>query len=79
MELFIFKFLPHFIFGAVVLGGLFWLWMFWECMTKESGHDKTVWLLVILFINVPGAFLYYILRRQERLDEAAKLAQSEVS
>lgn len=50
---------------------LFWLWMFVECLTKESseGNDKLVWALVIFFGNLLGALLYLLIRRPERIHE----------
>ncbi|WP_425396287.1 PLD nuclease N-terminal domain-containing protein [Aeoliella sp.] len=60
--------------GVLVLlslaGGVFWLWMLIECLTKEpsEGNDKLVWGLVIFLGSFPGALLYYFLRRNERID-----------
>nr|WP_261361107.1 PLD nuclease N-terminal domain-containing protein [Aeoliella straminimaris] len=49
---------------------VFWLWMLVECLTKEpsEGTDKIIWGLVIFFGNLPGALLYFLIRRNERID-----------
>lgn len=56
---------------AVVGCAAFWLWMLVDCATKERSdtNDKIVWLLIILFLNLIGALLYYFIRRQQRLAE----------
>lgn len=48
----------------------FWLWMFIECLVKEpsDGNDKLLWALVIFFGNFLGAVLYFLIRRNERID-----------
>jgi ATP-dependent Zn protease len=48
-----------------VLASCFWLWMLIECAVIEpsEGNDKLVWILIILFMNLLGALLYFIFRR----------------
>ncbi len=52
-----------------IAGSVFWIWMLVECLTKESseGNDKIIWALVIFFLNLLGAVLYYFIRRPERI------------
>ena len=59
--------------GLGVLGTILWLWMLVECATKESpqGHDKTAWILIILFTHVIGAALYFFVSQPQRRVEAA--------
>jgi hypothetical protein len=45
----------------------FWIWMIVECVTKETGNDRTVWIIVIVFVPWVGAILYYLVRRPERI------------
>ena len=46
----------------------FWIWMLVDCLTKErpEGNDKIVWVLVIIFTNIIGALIYFLVRRPER-------------
>jgi hypothetical protein len=63
----------EFLLGFGILGslialalGLFWVWMLVDCLANQS-EDKLVWFLVIFFLNLLGAFLYYLLARKKRL------------
>jgi hypothetical protein len=59
-------------FGALALVGfVFWLWMLVDCATKESneGNTKVVWILIILFANLVGAVVYWLVRRPQRYAE----------
>ena len=60
--------------GALLLapvflcGFMFWVWMLVDCARFEvEGSTKIAWLLIILFVNVIGAPLYYFLRRLPRV------------
>lgn len=44
---------------------IFWLWMLIDCLANQK-EDKLVWFLVIFFLNLLGAFLYYLLARKKR-------------
>jgi heme/copper-type cytochrome/quinol oxidase subunit 2 len=50
---------------------LFWLWMLVDCATKESdqGNTKIVWILIILFANLIGAAVYFLVRRPQRFSQ----------
>ncbi|HLI70119.1 MAG TPA: PLDc N-terminal domain-containing protein [Ktedonobacteraceae bacterium] len=50
-------------------GFAFWIWMIYECATKEPANDnnKIVWLLIIILTNIIGALLYFFIRRPERI------------
>jgi hypothetical protein len=63
----------EFLFGFGLLGGvialaltLFWVWMLIDCLAEQK-EDKLVWFLVIFFLNLLGAVLYYLLARKKRL------------
>ncbi|MDA3799025.1 MAG: DUF4190 domain-containing protein [Kiritimatiellae bacterium] len=51
----------------------FWIWMLIDCLTKESpqGNDKIVWTLVVIFGSIIGAFLYFFIRRPQRIKQAS--------
>lgn len=58
--------------AGIALGGfLFWVWVLIDCATKEAsqGNTKLVWILIILFVNLLGAFVYFFVRRPQRLRE----------
>ncbi len=59
-----------FIFILIAIGGsIFWIWALIECITKEpsEGNDKIIWFLLILFVHLIGALIYYLVRRPERI------------
>lgn len=49
----------------VIAGCIFWFWMLVDCLTSQQ-EDKLVWFLVIFFLNLLGAVLYYWLARKKR-------------
>ena len=48
-----------------VVATAFWLWMLVDCLTKERvrSNEKVVWVLVVLFLHVLGAILYFVIGR----------------
>jgi len=44
--------------GLVVFA--FWLWMLWDCARNDP--DWYIWFWVILFLNLPGALVYLVMR-----------------
>jgi len=51
----------------VVAAVAFWLWMLVDCANYETeGSTKLAWLLIILFLGVIGAPLYFFLRKAPR-------------
>lgn len=61
------------LFGCSFAPFIFWMWMLVDCITNEptNTNDKIIWIVVMLFTNFIGAFLYYIIRRPERQRFAA--------
>lgn len=51
--------------AAGVLVFVFWLWMLVNAITNTrlSGTEKIVWVLVILFLHVLGALIYFFVGR----------------
>lgn len=45
----------------ILLAIIFWLWMLIDCLQKEKFNDKLIWILVLLFLFILGAILYYFL------------------
>ena len=54
-----------------LLGFLFWLRALVDCATKESaeGNTKIVWVIIIVFTNIVGALIYWLVRRPQRYAE----------
>jgi hypothetical protein len=42
----------------------FWMLMIFDCARYEP--DRQTWLWILLFINVPGAVIYFIARHLPR-------------
>ena len=40
---------------------LFWLWMLIDCLKRDfkGNYDKVVWVLVMIFLHILGAIIYY--------------------
>jgi cytochrome c oxidase assembly factor CtaG len=49
----------------VVLSSIFWIWMIVDCATNPSlkDTDKIVWILVVIFLHLPGALVYYFVAK----------------
>jgi hypothetical protein len=54
-----------------LLAFLFWLRALIDCATKESseGNTKVVWVIIIVFTNIVGALIYWLVRRPQRYAE----------
>jgi hypothetical protein len=44
----------------------FWLWTVVDCARHETGSSMVAWLLLILFVGIIGAPLYFFLRKLPR-------------
>jgi hypothetical protein len=51
-----------------LLASLFWIWMIIDCLTSRSlvGVEKAIWLLVIFFLHLLGALIYFFVGRGSR-------------
>ena len=53
------------IFGFLIgiLGFIFWIWMLIDCIKREfkSDIEKIIWVLVLIFLGILGAILYYLI------------------
>ncbi len=45
---------------------LFWMWMIYDCVRNDP--DKNTWLWILIFLNVPGAIIYFLVRRLPLID-----------
>jgi len=53
------------LFGSFgIIGTVFWVWMIYDCLQHE--RDRQTWLWILIFLNVIGAFLYFITRWMPR-------------
>jgi peptidoglycan/LPS O-acetylase OafA/YrhL len=52
----------------LILGGgtVLWAWMIIEAATRETGQDRLVWVIIIVFTHIIGAAIYYFVRRPVR-------------
>jgi len=62
-------------FGLMYLVSLaLWIWTLADCLKKETdeGNTRLIWVIVIVFTYIIGAFLYYLIRRPKRIQELGK-------
>ncbi len=49
--------------GLEIIGFLFWIWMIYECATRERrSTEKILWLLLVILAPVIGPLVYFLLR-----------------
>ena len=53
------------IFLVIVISlSVFWLWMLIDCLSSNlPSIEKLIWFLVIFFLHILGALLYYFIGR----------------
>ncbi|MBU2640174.1 MAG: PLD nuclease N-terminal domain-containing protein [Nanoarchaeota archaeon] len=53
---------------VVVVLGVFWLWMLVDCLKRnfKKDNEKLVWVIVLLFAHLIGAFLYYFIVKAKK-------------
>ena len=46
---------------------LFWLWMLVDCLKRDfkKDYEKIVWVLVMIFLHILGAVIYYFVVKVE--------------
>ncbi|MGB8355452.1 MAG: PLDc N-terminal domain-containing protein [Chthoniobacteraceae bacterium] len=51
-----------------LVASVFWIWMLVDAARSRSlaGTEKIVWVLLILFLHVLGAVLYFFIARKSR-------------
>ena len=52
----------------IVAGFVFWIRILLDCVRNEpdTGNDKVVWVIIIVFTQIIGALMYYYVRRRPR-------------
>jgi len=49
--------------GFEIIGLLFWIWMIYECATRErNSTEKVLWLLLVVLAPVLGSLIYFLVR-----------------
>lgn len=49
--------------GLEFLGLLFWIWMIYECATRErNSPEKVMWLLLVVLAPVVGSLIYFLVK-----------------
>jgi hypothetical protein len=55
-----------FLCALAILASVFWLWMLIDVLAGDlNGTDKLIWVLVVLFLHLLGAILYFVMKRRE--------------
>ncbi len=50
-----------------LLASVFWIWMLIDCLTSSrEAVEKIIWLLVIFFLHILGALIYFFVGRTPR-------------
>ncbi len=48
-----------------LLASVFWIWMLIDCLTSNMPtNEKLLWGLVILFLHLLGAIIYFVVARK---------------
>jgi len=52
-----------------IVASIFWIWMLVDCLqnTRLQPVEKLVWVLVIFFLHIVGALIYFFVGRQQRV------------
>ena len=47
-----------------LLASIFWVWMLVDILTSNmESTDKILWFLVVFFLHLIGAIIYYVVKR----------------
>jgi prolipoprotein diacylglyceryltransferase len=51
-----------------ILAFVFWIWMIVDCAQRKFRNetDKVVWILVVIFLQLIGAIIYYFAVKRNR-------------
>ena len=62
-------FLLLFIFVSLML--IFWIWMIVDCAKRDfkKNDDKVIWILILVFLGVIGAIIYYFIIKRKNKKE----------
>ena len=50
----------------IVFSFIFWIWMLIDCIQNPrlSSNERIIWILVVVFLHVLGAFIYFLAGRK---------------
>jgi hypothetical protein len=56
-------------FAVAIITTVIWIWALVDCLQNPRirGTEKLVWVLVILFLHILGALIYFLVGRQQRM------------
>lgn len=46
--------------AAVIFSLSFWVWMLADCLKRKNFKGRTLWLVIILVMNVIGGVIYFL-------------------
>ncbi|MEM5799685.1 MAG: PLDc N-terminal domain-containing protein [Candidatus Aenigmatarchaeota archaeon] len=52
--------------GLLIFAVVFWFWMLVDCLSRKRFDDKLVWVIVLIFLNLLGALLYYFIVKRKK-------------
>ena len=48
--------------GFGLIGLLFYIWMIVECVRRETGTERLLWLLLVVMVPDIGSLIYFLVR-----------------
>lgn len=52
----------------VLIASIFWIWMLIDVLTSSMPvGEKVLWFLVVFFLHLVGAIIYYVVRRSGKV------------
>jgi hypothetical protein len=48
--------------GLGLIGLLFYIWMIVECVRREKGTERLLWLLLVVLVPDIGSLIYFLVR-----------------
>ena len=64
----LFKLLFIIVLLIILAASIFWIWMLIDVLTSAMPvAEKVLWFLVIFFLHLVGAIIYFVVRRSGRV------------
>lgn len=62
------------LFLLIIGTSAFWIWMVIDCVQRdfEDKNEKVIWILILLFIQIIGALVYYFVVKKDAKKKAKK-------
>jgi hypothetical protein len=48
--------------GLGLIGLLFYIWMIYECIRRERGTTRILWLLLVVLVPDLGSLIYFLVQ-----------------